>query len=193
VRFIAIASALLIAWRVCRISELRRYFASQLVAIMLIETALLRLSEHSLWYAAIYIAADLIVFSAMVPIVWRTLCFHPMRLIPILNGVAIGAAVWMITKTAGNMTIYQIINSAEGAFLAMCAVCAGLGAAYLSGTDRRIAFSVAGLWLAQAIYRFGFTLHIESSFWVRLNESIPTFLVGCGCLWLALFCKARTA
>jgi hypothetical protein len=193
VRFAILAVALLIAWRASRAPDLRRYFAVQLAAAIAIYAALLSVSEHSHWYVTVFILSDLAVFAAMIPLAWEALSQHPMRFVAVFNGLAIGTGLAVISAIGRDMTHYQWIGAVAGAFLVMCAVSTGMGAAYLSGTSRRIAISLMALWFAQSLYEFGFTLHIDEPGWITLNEFLPAMILASGCLWLALFCRSEKA
>lgn len=190
-RFVLLASSLLIAWRMCLVASLRHYFAAQLIAALVIEGTLLRFNEHSHLYIAIFVVADVIVFVTMIPLVWTTLSQHPLRSLAVANGLAIGLGLSAISASGRDLTFYQWVGAMAGAFLVLCAVCSGMGAAYLSGTSRKIALSLMVMWFVQALYEFGFTLHIESPVWLNVNEFLPSMVVASGCLWLALFCRNR--
>lgn len=171
--------------------DLRRYFAAQLLAIMVEELTLGKFSENSPVYAAAFIIGDLIVFATMVPLVWESLSKHTKRWAAIAAGLVMammlsGVAIWR-----QDMTAYKWIGTGDGVYLVLCAVCCGLGAAFLSGMSQRIALSLMALWFAQSLYEFGFTLHIESPGWITANEFLPAVIVASGCLWLALFCTAK--
>lgn len=188
-RFALLASSILVAWRMCMIASLRHYFAAQLIAAIAIEATLLKFSEQSRVYVACFVVADVIVFLAMIPLVWTALSRHPLRSLAVANGLAIGLGLSAISASGRHLSFYQWVGSMAGAFLVLCAVCAGMGAAYLTGLSRKIALSLMALWFAQSFYEFGFTLHISSPVWLTVNEFLPTMLVASGCLWLALFCR----
>lgn len=190
-RFAVLSGSLLIAWRVSKVPDLRRYFAVQLLASMATEGMLLGTGERSPWYATAFVLSDAAIFLAMIPLTWEALSQHPLRFIAVLNGLAAAVGLWFISAVGREMTLYQWIGSAAGSFLVMCAVATGMGAAYLNGTSKRIALSLMALWFAQSLYEFGFTLHIDSPDWIMVNEFLPAVIVASGCLWLALFCRTE--
>lgn len=80
-------------------------------------------------------------------------------------------------------------NGAGDAFLATFPM---FGAAHLGGVRRRLAVSLFAMWMAQAYYEFGWSLHRQTHTWQALNEVVPTMIVAAGCLWLALFCGPKS-
>lgn len=192
-RFAILAGSLLIAWRVSRVPDLRRYFAVQLLAAIAEEVTLLKVSEHSPWYVAVFILSDLAVFAAMVPLAWEALSQHRKRWAAVAAGLVLAITLSGVSMWRQEMTPYKWIGLGAGAYLVLCAVCCGLGAAFLNGMSRRIALSLMALWFAQSLYEFGFTLHIDSPGWITVNEFLPAVIVASGCLWLALFCRTETA
>ena len=79
-------------------------------------------------------------------------------------------------------------NGAGDAFLATFPM---FGAAHLGGVRRRLAVSLFTMWMAQAYYEFGCTLHWNTHEWQSLNEWLPSMIVAGGCLWLSLFCGPK--
>jgi hypothetical protein len=141
--------------------------------------------ESSHVYAWAYILGELIVFAAMIPLVWSALYFHPMRSTAIGASLVIGSFLVWLSLSAAPVTRAAIINAVDGGLLVAFGVPCGMGAAYLEGTSRILALSLMCFWLALAGFRLGFPLHFDSWVWDRLNEFLPTLIVAAGCLWLA--------
>jgi hypothetical protein len=157
------------------------------------EGTLLFTGESSHVYLATYILIELLVFVAMVPLVYSALCFHPSRAIALSAGIVI--AGWLAhLSVQGRLTgIYDWVTAIDGGLLVAFAIPTGMGAAYLKGQARTIALSLMCLWLALAAFRLGFTLHWASTLWNEMNEWVPTALVAIGCLWIARIDQGESA
>jgi hypothetical protein len=182
VRFLAIVVCLALAWRYASHAPLRRYFAANLICSVICELVLLRWPYNSAVYAVAWCVGVAVIFVLELDLMWYSIHRVPVRKLVLLPALGISTMLGFQTHPS---SLFQWIQTLNGASDCFCGFAAGIGAAHLDGPSRKIALSLSLLWLSQSLYEFGFGLHLRSPAWVTLNNWMPTFLVAAGSLWLA--------
>lgn len=188
-RFAVITICLALAWRFASHDGLRRYFASNLVVGLILEACLLRWPYNSIPYTVLWISGCLIIYWFELSLMWNAICFVPVRSLILLPSLGMAALLVWNSHPRGLFEWTGHVNASADLF---CAIPAGVGAAYLHGTPRKIALSLSFLWLAQSLYGFGWGLHLSNPDWVILNNWLPTFLTAAGSLWLSFLAHQYT-
>jgi hypothetical protein len=189
VRFAVIALSLALAYRFASHAPLRRYFAANLGCSVVWEALLLRWSYNSTIYAVAWCLGIACIYIFELELMWASICFVPVRYRLILPAFALSLLLVWNSHPRG---LFEWIQYVSGGMDLFAAIPCGLGAAYLSGTPRKIAVSLAFLWLVQSLYEFGFGLHLSNPAWITLNSWAPTFILAAGSLWLC-FCAREQA
>jgi hypothetical protein len=195
-RFAVIAICLALAsWRALRL-DLRNYFTALLIQCATCEILLLKYPYDSTQYAWGYVILVLPTFIFAVPLVHKSIAFVPFR--PILIAFAMYLAYYLVRKGLGqHPNLFSWIMSIEGGWDAFNGTLAGIGAGSslrhqtMDWESRKIALSLSLFWLSQSAVELGWSLHLSSPVWVRINDLIPTMIVASASLWLAFFCSGK--
>jgi hypothetical protein len=147
------------------------------------EVLLLHWPYNSTVYAVAWCSGMALIFSFAASLTWDAICFIPIRSLIIIPSVAIACLLSYKTHPSG---IFGWIQAVSASIELLCAIPTGIGAAYQTGTARKIALTLSLMWLAQALYDYGFELHIGSPWWISLNGVLPTMIVVAACLWLSI-------
>lgn len=95
----------------------------------------------------------------------------------------------LIWLELGTPTPAEYVHILEGTFLLWMAIGLGASAPYLTRHQRGPALSLALLFFFQALFRWGFCLHIKSETWIRANEIVPFLLSSSVYLWVGMRCR----
>ena len=174
------------------------YLTAQLVATLSIYGALLFIHETSLAYYIIYSAATYLILASIAWLVGLALRSHKAWILALIGSGAVSGAlaglVWYEVKEnwfTPNFPLAEFIHISEGAFLLFSAICLGGSAPYLASHQRGQALSLTLLFFCQALFRWGFCLHITNEAWIKANYFIPFLLATSTYLWIGM--RARDA
>lgn len=162
--------------------SLRLYFAANLAYTAGTQPFLYWAGETSFAYALAYYIAATIHFAAALNVAREEL----KRRWHLALGILITVAV-VGTAHSGLLApihTYQWFALAEGGALVLAGTALGYSAAHSQHIG--IMLTLSFLWLALAVFRFGFALSEPSAIWLALNEVLPTVFV-CGALgWIGI-------
>ena len=168
-----------------------------LVASAAYEFCLLAADYRSTAYAVVFCIGAAAIWGAAVPLAYSALPTMPpsgrrgLRGFVGVAAFALAALLFYCDVHRSGLQMSDWIGAANGAGDAFLAAFPMFGAAYVAGVQRRLALSLFAMWMAQAYYEFGWTLHWTAHEWQQLNEWLPSLIVASGCLWLGLFCNPK--
>ena len=167
---------------------LRFYFATQLVATVVLEGAVLFwVPRTSPTFGALYAGMTVLILIASQLFVWDQLQSVWRRVY--LSRIVIGAAAVAIVPAAityGDLAkplrYYDWIYLAESFSLVFQAMTLALICRFLAGVYRTVSLTLLVTWLALAGFRLGFALHLPREEWVGLNKILPYAIAVTGFL-----------
>jgi hypothetical protein len=89
-------------------------------------------------------------------------------------------------RSAPNFPIAEFVHVYEGFFLLLGAICLGASAPYLERHQRGQALSLTLLFFCQAVFRWGFCLHIQNLAWIAANDIMPFMMSTSTYLWIGM-------
>lgn len=176
-RVLILLGAILYALTLPSPRRLRLYFWAQLLSTIVLELTLMAVGVDSPVYAAIFGGATALILATVVKLAWEALQAHHFKLLVLANASLIAGLLGWASQHGRALGMGEWIAVGEGTVLAWAAVVIGMCAAYMTRTDRNISLALMALWWAQSAFQFGFSLHFDSPFWLRLNYVAPTALI----------------
>lgn len=171
---------------------LRYYFLAQFNAALLycLILSVLGLSEYHPAYVVAYVFTVGAIDFTMLWIMWWIV--HPLGHWDqkILLGMGMGAFLGVFSGWGRHLGLYDWIALVDGALCVTAAI--PLGIASAQGRFRLLSGSLFVFWMLQALWTFGFGLHIWVPGWMAVNEYLPTLLADAGCLIVAFFMIPRS-
>jgi len=83
---------------------------------------------------------------------------------------------------------YDVLAVLEGSTLFGCGLIIGGIAPYLERTG--LAFTLCGMWMAQAFFRIGFYTHLVDDRWIKANWLVPPIIGIVGFLLIGLLSRS---
>jgi hypothetical protein len=151
--------------------RLRWYFLSQATATPILSVTARLYSDTSTTYLWAYTILTGLILACVVALAWEFRYWRGMAIAGVL-ALAVGhfaelGLVWPIKH-------YEAVGLAEGAILFWAALVLGGTAPYRARPA--ISFTLALLWFAQALFRWGFILNLPSEEWLAANWFVPPVL-----------------
>ena len=152
---------------------LARYLWAQLAYALTVLPVLWLWPETSMVYAAVYVLFTGIILATVLGIAWESIG---------ANWKALGAAI-TLSLTLGHVAFtglahkarwYDWVGITEGVILFGAALIVGYAAPRLKFWD--VSLTLAFLWMGQALFRWGFYLHLPDKLWIYLNWVVPAWL-----------------
>jgi hypothetical protein len=176
------AAVLFALWR--STGRLRHYFAAQAIATpILFALAPWDTTRLYLWAYAILTG---LILAAIVSLVWDFKYWRGMAIAAVL-ALSVGhlAFAWL----PGAPKPSDIVGITEGAILFWGGLVLGGTAPYRA--KPLLSLVLAWLWFAQALFRWGFYLHLPSETWLRMNWRVPPILCIVAFLIVGGLCEVQ--
>lgn len=156
------------------------YFHAQLIFTFLVwGSLLLGADEYSLFYRCVFVAGTIPIFVGSWWGITEYLAEHPYKnriwAVGVMLALVMGAVSYNgMTKP---LKAYNWIAIWEGCCLVVLGFALSHAITPQRGNRKLIGMLLSVLWLLQALFEFGFTLHMPSPEWDRLNDYLPAMMV----------------
>jgi len=153
------------------------YVDAQILFTVAVYGSLLFMPETSVAYAWVFSLATLPILIACLLIAHRGYRTHNVKRLALLTSLGFTATLLALYAhgLAHPMRYQDWIAVSEGAILAASGVMTGISAPFAPRPT--ISMILGVLWLVQASYEFGFSIHMPSPAWDDWNEKVPFLLV----------------
>jgi len=168
-------------------SHLRPYLSAQLAYNVSLETIVLAGHDETtrLYHFAYYLFTS-IILATMLEVTLIYMQAHPHPGLLMLSSAVLSLTTFAFAYVGLPKPLhgYDRFMLLEATTLLFCGTCTGLASAFMRTSNRPVAASLAVLWIALALFRFGFNLNISQTTWIRLNLWLPFWLVCSEFLYL---------
>lgn len=193
VRFGIVIACTGIAFARARRSAIRTYFGAQVANAALGWLAFSLWGVGSRWYAGVYVVAELLVLAAMLPLIHGATYYCEWRTGAFLLAAIVGLAAAKFSIHGEPRGLFDWIGLVDTGIVTAMATATAIGAAYLTGTQKKLARAMMVFWLALASFHFSAARNLYNEAWSRLNDWLPAAIVSICCLWIARIDGLRDA
>jgi hypothetical protein len=189
---IVCACLVLATWR-APYWKLRWFLIANLFETTACEIALHRWAYSSVQYGVVFSLGAAAIFCAALPLAWASVPYRQQRFAVAAVALLFAGLAFGCDIGGTRLALASCIDALNGSGDVFLAAFPAIGTAYLYAQrgNCRLAFGLMTLWLAQAAFEFGWTLHWNAHDWIVLNDWLPSMLVAAGSIWLACFCAPK--
>jgi hypothetical protein len=137
-------------------------------------------------YAWVYSLTSIPIFLSMMGICSECLRSRKYRARAVTIGFILAVTIGHLTHAGivRPVTAYDWISLTEGTLLLWAGTMIGVSAAYAERSDLALILSI--LWLAQALFSFGYVLHLNWPMWMELNWWLPETICMTGFILIGI-------
>jgi hypothetical protein len=142
-------------------------------------------------YAWVYVLSSVPIFLAIAAICKESLLTREHKARAIAIGFILALAIGHLAHVGivRPVTVYDWISLTEGTLLVWAGIVLGFSAAYIKRWD--LAIILAIMWLAQALFSFGYVLHFDWPEWLEANWYVPQSICIVGFSLIAWRVRAK--
>jgi hypothetical protein len=162
-------------------SLLRTYFIVQALYAVFLFGAQLFVSRSSSLFHVLYALFTSAMLSVVCAIAIAFAARHERTFTVLFVALLVSAAPsWMAVEESRPHNLAGWVHIAEGATLLSMGLLAGMSAPFLYWAHRKVAVTLATMWVLLGMFREGYWLHWSSAPWSLLDEWVPWLVTVAG-------------